>query len=106
MATWRTAEGVRLQSRAGRDVTSWWPDLAAPAMKFRPGTVVDGEAVLYVGERIDFGAAQSRGATTPSRARRRRPDGSVPNPERAAHRSDFRTPGQVRARAQGPHERR
>ena len=58
MAIWRTAEGVRLQSRAGRDVTSWSSDLAAPAMKFRPGTVVDGKAVLYVGRRIDVSAAQ------------------------------------------------
>ncbi|MET8129308.1 DNA ligase [Streptomyces sp. NPDC005065] len=57
-------------ARSGRDVTSWWPDLAASAMKFRPGIVIDGEAVVYVGGRIDFGAAQSRRATTPSRARR------------------------------------
>ncbi|MFD4232092.1 hypothetical protein [Streptomyces sp. NPDC058545] len=42
---------MRLQSRAGRDVTSWWPDLAAPAMKFSPGTVVGGEAASTSAQR-------------------------------------------------------
>ncbi|MFF1691276.1 MULTISPECIES: hypothetical protein [unclassified Streptomyces] len=41
-AVWRTASGVRVQSRSGRDVTAAWPDLAAAAMELRPGTVLDG----------------------------------------------------------------
>jgi ATP-dependent DNA ligase len=69
MAVWRLEETVVLQSRTGRDVTSQWMDLATAAMRLRPGTVVDGEAVVYRDGRIDFSAAQSRGASTPARAR-------------------------------------
>jgi ATP-dependent DNA ligase len=30
---WRTEDGVRLQSRTGRDVTALWVDLAVAAMR-------------------------------------------------------------------------
>ncbi|WP_307628861.1 hypothetical protein [Streptomyces turgidiscabies] len=30
---WRTEDGVRLQSRTGRDVTALWMDLAVAAMR-------------------------------------------------------------------------
>lgn len=66
---WREAERVRLQARSGRDVTSAWGDLAAAGMRLPPGTVLDGEAVVYVGGKVDFGAAQTRAASTPARAR-------------------------------------
>ncbi|WP_280882739.1 hypothetical protein [Streptomyces pseudovenezuelae] len=39
---WRTEDGVRLQSRTGRDVTALWMDLALAAMRLPPGTVLDG----------------------------------------------------------------
>jgi ATP-dependent DNA ligase len=69
MALWRLEETVVLQSRNGRDVTSQWMDLAVAAMQLRSGAVVDGEAVVYREGRVDFSAAQSRGASTPARAR-------------------------------------
>ncbi|MEW2467924.1 hypothetical protein AB0919_23315 [Streptomyces sp. NPDC046994] len=69
VALWRLPEAVRLHTRAGRDVTSQWMDLAIPAMQLRPGTILDGEAVVYVGGRVDFSAAQARNASRPARAR-------------------------------------
>jgi ATP-dependent DNA ligase len=39
---WRTEDGVRLQSRTGRDVTALWMDLAGAAMSLPPGVVLDG----------------------------------------------------------------
>jgi ATP-dependent DNA ligase len=71
---WRTKDGVRLQSRTGRDVTPVWMDLAVAAMDLPPGVILDGEAVVYVadgagGARISFEAAQSRAHSSPRRAR-------------------------------------
>ncbi|MET7928302.1 DNA ligase [Streptomyces sp. NPDC005349] len=67
-AVWRSASGVRVQSRSGRDVTASWPDLAAAAMALRPGTVLDGECVVWRGGRVDFGAVRSRASSSPARA--------------------------------------
>ena len=67
---WRTADGVRLQARSGRDVTANWMDVALPGMRLPPGVVLDGEAVVVVDERISYEAAQSRAASAPARARR------------------------------------
>lgn len=71
---WRTADGVRLQSRTGRDVTALWMDLAMAAMRIPRGVILDGEAVVYVAAadgtaHISFAAAQSRTLSRPSRAR-------------------------------------
>ncbi|MGQ4343624.1 ATP-dependent DNA ligase [Streptomyces sp. SAS_275] len=67
---WREAETVRVQARSGRDVTRAWMDLAVAALHtLRPGTVLDGEAVIYRHGRVDFSAAQSRAASSPARAR-------------------------------------
>ncbi|MFI9781384.1 hypothetical protein ACIHCV_43435 [Streptomyces sp. NPDC051956] len=66
---WRDAETVRLQARSGRTVTTAWMDLAVAGMRaLRPGTVLDGEAVIYAENRIDFAAAQSRANSGPARA--------------------------------------
>ncbi|MFC9429625.1 hypothetical protein ACFTZC_28755, partial [Streptomyces sp. NPDC056987] len=72
---WRTGDGVRLQSRAGRDVTAVWMDLAVAAMRLPAGVVLDGEAVIYLpdadidgGARISFEAAQSRALSSIRRA--------------------------------------
>ncbi|MEV5007280.1 DNA ligase [Streptomyces sp. NPDC055692] len=67
---WRTAETVRLQARSGRDMTSWWMDIALAGMDLPAGVVLDGEAVVVVDGRISFEAAQSRAASTLERARR------------------------------------
>lgn len=67
---WRDAETVRMQARSGRTVTSAWMDLAVAGLhSLRPGTVLDGEAVIYNENRIDFAAAQSRANSGPARAR-------------------------------------
>ncbi|MYW67193.1 DNA ligase [Streptomyces sp. SID8379] len=68
-AMWRTADTVILQARSGNNVTTARMDLAVAGMSLRPGPILDGEACIYVGERIDFSAAQSRAASTPARAR-------------------------------------
>ncbi|MFG2211026.1 DNA ligase [Streptomyces sp. NPDC048638] len=65
---WCEAGRVRLQSRSGRDVTSAWTDLARAARRLPAGTVLDGEAVVYVAGQIDFSAAQARAASSPARA--------------------------------------
>jgi ATP-dependent DNA ligase len=44
-------------------------DLAVRAMELRPGTALDGEAVVYVGGRVDLSAGQARSASRPDRAR-------------------------------------
>ncbi|WP_282797357.1 DNA ligase [Streptomyces sp. CC224B] len=65
----RDAETARLQARSGRIVTTAWMDLAHAAMALEPGTVIDGEAVIWRGDRLDFGAVQSRASASPARAR-------------------------------------
>ncbi|MER6160357.1 hypothetical protein ABT147_33200 [Streptomyces sp. NPDC001868] len=65
----RDSDGVRLFSRSGRDVTAVWLDVALAGMALRPGTTVDGELVIWRGGALDWGAVQSRAASTPARAR-------------------------------------
>ncbi|MEV6332270.1 hypothetical protein [Streptomyces sp. NPDC051909] len=65
----RTAESVRLYARSGRVVTSPWMDLAVAGMRLLPGTVLDGEAVIWNAGKLDFAAAQARAASTVDRAR-------------------------------------
>lgn len=56
---WRR-DTVRIQTRAGRDATEQWYDIAAAAMDLPPNTVLDGELVIWRDGRIDFGAVRSR----------------------------------------------
>ncbi|MFD7859143.1 hypothetical protein ACFV6B_33430 [Streptomyces microflavus] len=65
----RTGDGVICYSRTGRTVTSHWMDLAVPAMALPAGTTLDGEAVIWHGGRIDFGAVQARAASSLDRSR-------------------------------------
>ncbi|MFB7225085.1 hypothetical protein [Streptomyces sp. NPDC056227] len=65
----RTDDTVILYARSGRVVTPYWMDLAVAGMELRPGTVLDGEAVIWRDDRLDFGAAQSRSASSVTRAR-------------------------------------
>ncbi|MFJ6239614.1 hypothetical protein ACIQH0_36645 [Streptomyces griseus] len=65
----RTEDTVTLYARSGRVVTSHWMDLAVAAMQLPPGTTLDGEAVIWRNGCIDFGAAQSRAASSITRAR-------------------------------------
>ncbi|SFL80230.1 ATP-dependent DNA ligase [Geodermatophilus ruber] len=64
----RTGGTTRLWSRQGRDLTARFPDVVAAAVGQVPaGTVVDGEVVVWNGERLDFGLLQRRMVTPPSR---------------------------------------
>ncbi|MGW1106119.1 ATP-dependent DNA ligase [Streptomyces sp. NPDC002540] len=65
----RTDNTVFLYARSGRVVTQYWMDLAVAGMALRPGTVLDGEAVIWRDGRLDFAAAQSRAASSVTRAR-------------------------------------
>jgi ATP-dependent DNA ligase len=64
----RGAAATRLWSKQGRDLTNRFPDIAAAALaQLPPGTVVDGEVVVWNGERLDFGLLQRRITVTTSR---------------------------------------
>ncbi|MEV0495783.1 ATP-dependent DNA ligase [Streptomyces atratus] len=65
----RTDDTVFLYARTGRVVTQHWMDLAVAGMELRPGTVLDGEAVIWRDDRLDFAAAQARAASSVTRAR-------------------------------------
>ncbi|MGW1468478.1 ATP-dependent DNA ligase [Streptomyces sp. NPDC002308] len=65
----RTVDTVRLYARSGRIVTSHWMDLATAGMALEPGTLLDGEIVIWRDGRLDFGAVQARAASSLARAR-------------------------------------
>ncbi|MEU7822940.1 ATP-dependent DNA ligase [Catellatospora sp. NPDC049133] len=56
----RTPDGVYLQSRHGRDLSRYFPDVVAAAMRLPVGTVLDGELVAWAGHRTDFALLQRR----------------------------------------------
>jgi ATP-dependent DNA ligase len=57
----RSANGTRLWSRRGIDLTGAFPDLAAAAeFHLREGTVLDGEAVVWADGRLNFDHLQQR----------------------------------------------
>ncbi|MFE0425424.1 ATP-dependent DNA ligase, partial [Streptomyces sp. NPDC058953] len=55
---------VRLQARSGRIVTAAFPDLVTAALRLPPGTVLDGEVVVWRDGRTDFAAVQKRAMAT------------------------------------------
>jgi len=61
-------DGVVIQARSGRLITSHFTDVATAALRLPIGTVIDGEIVIWNEQRIDFGAVQSRALSTPQRA--------------------------------------
>jgi ATP-dependent DNA ligase len=57
----RDNNGATLWSRQGKDLTRYFPELtAALASAVPPGCVIDGEAVIWTGGRLDFSALQQR----------------------------------------------
>lgn len=63
-----TDTGVTIWSRQGKDLTRWFPDLAAAFTEHVPaGCVIDGEALIWTGDRLDFTTLQAR-LTTGKRA--------------------------------------
>ncbi len=61
-------DGVRLWSKSGTDLTPRFPEIAAAAAAVVPdGTVLDGEAVIWQDERLDFELLQHRFTTSRTR---------------------------------------
>jgi ATP-dependent DNA ligase len=59
---------ARIQSRRGVDITASFPDVAAPAaQQLPPGTLLDGELLIWGGTELDFSQLQRRIAS-PARA--------------------------------------
>ncbi|ONI76755.1 hypothetical protein BWI15_05575 [Kribbella sp. ALI-6-A] len=68
---WRGGE-VRLWSRNGNDFTAKFPDVqVALARQVDVDCVLDGELVVWTGNRLDFDALQQRMASTAATVRRR-----------------------------------
>ena len=64
----RDRASTRLWSKQGRDLTDRFPDVAAAALaQVPPGSVVDGEVVIWNGDRLDFGLLQKRLVTAAGR---------------------------------------
>ncbi|MEV0849218.1 ATP-dependent DNA ligase [Streptomyces sp. NPDC049954] len=59
---------VALQARSGRLVTRAFPDLVTAALALPPGTVLDGEVVVWTDGHTDFAAVQRRAAATVARS--------------------------------------
>jgi ATP-dependent DNA ligase len=63
---------VRLWSRNGKDLTTKFPDVAAAiAAQVDVDCVIDGELIVWTGERLDFDALQDRTRNTAATVRRR-----------------------------------
>jgi ATP-dependent DNA ligase len=61
-----------LWSRNGKDFTAKFPDVqAALAAQLRVDCVLDGELVVWTGERLDFDALRERMVNTAATVRRR-----------------------------------
>ena len=70
MASVRTGDDVRLWSRQGKDLTSRFPDVqAALQAQLDIDCVLDGEIVVWTGDRLDFSQLQRRLVTSPAKAR-------------------------------------
>ncbi|MCF6509303.1 ATP-dependent DNA ligase [Blastococcus sp. MG754426] len=66
----RSGSATRLWSKQGRDLTDRFPDVAAAALaQVPPGTVVDGEVVIWHDDRLDFGLLQQRMVASAGRIR-------------------------------------
>ncbi|MCV2491174.1 ATP-dependent DNA ligase [Geodermatophilus sp. YIM 151500] len=64
----RGATSTRLWSKQGRDLTDRFQDVATAAIaQLPPGSVVDGEVVVWNGDRLDFGLLQQRMVANPRR---------------------------------------
>jgi ATP-dependent DNA ligase len=65
-----TEGGCRIQSRRGHDMTTAFADIAEAAeAAFLPGTVLDGELVVWGDDKLDFAALQRRLASGRPRGR-------------------------------------
>jgi ATP-dependent DNA ligase len=70
IAVVRDDHGARLWSRQGKDLTDRFPDLRVAALEqLAPRTVIDAEAVIWNGDRLDFDLLQQRLVNTARTAR-------------------------------------
>jgi ATP-dependent DNA ligase len=61
----RDGKETSLWSRQGKNLTRYFPDLiAAASVQLPPGCLIDGEAVIWSSERLDFSALQQRLTTS------------------------------------------
>lgn len=66
-----TAEGSRLWTRQGTDLTDRFPEITAAASSTLPqGSVVDGELVVFDGTRLSFSLLQQRMTRNPTQVHR------------------------------------
>lgn len=57
-------DGATMWSRQGKDLTRFFPDLVAAAeSQIPPGCIVDGEALIWTNDRLDFNSLQKRMVT-------------------------------------------
>ncbi|WP_181468091.1 RNA ligase family protein [Streptomyces sp. Amel2xB2] len=61
-------DGVVVQARSGRLITTHFPDVATAALRLPVGCVIDGEVVIWNEQRIDFFAVQRRALSAPRKA--------------------------------------
>ena len=65
----RAGGAVELRSRRGTDLTRAFPEIAAAAARDLPSdTLLDGELVIWAGDRLDFGQLGRRLGRTPAAA--------------------------------------
>ncbi|MFY1655857.1 ATP-dependent DNA ligase [Micromonospora sp. WMMD1274] len=56
----RETDGVHLQSRAGRNLTTYFPDITRAIRTIPPGVVLDGELIVWERGRTNFAQLQRR----------------------------------------------
>jgi hypothetical protein len=114
----RSADGARLWSRQGKDLTDRFPDIAAAAVRqgkdltdrfpdiaaaavrqIPAGVVLDREVVILLDGKLSFDALQRRLVTAPSKARKLVADA----PASYVASTCWRRPASICARSAGPY---
>ncbi|MEU4778294.1 ATP-dependent DNA ligase [Micromonospora sp. NPDC023633] len=60
LVAFREADGVYLQSRAGKNLTTYFPDITRAVRTLPPGVVLDGELIVWERGRTNFAQLQRR----------------------------------------------
>jgi ATP-dependent DNA ligase len=66
---WRSEDTLSLESRNGKPLLRYFPELESEIRRLPPGTVADGEIVVITSGKLDFGALQNRIHPAASRIR-------------------------------------
>lgn len=67
---WRSEDTLLLESRNGKPLLRYFPELEPEIRRLPPGTVADGEIVVITSGKLDFAALQNRVHPAASRIRR------------------------------------